>query len=234
MARPWIKLHASMLAHPGIGRLSDSSYRAWITMLLMASQSEDAGAIGTVEDVAWQLRKQPEDIETALKELDGKVTTGNGVLRIRDWDEWQAPTTSTERVRRYRERVSSDTGETLQERSGNAPYIEEKSREETEKNGDVSPGWDKVVDWMARHFGLESVTKKNGEPNAYTGRLIGVAGRIAGTPDAACELLSRWRDSGVSNGAWQYVTVNNAAERLAKWHADSSTDRKSWSAFGEG
>lgn len=104
MSRPWIKLHTAMLHHPGIGRLSDRAHRAWITMLLMAAESEDLGAIGSVADVAWMIHATEQDVDAALGELGGRIVRDGDLLRIRDWGEWQEPVSAAERMRALRSR----------------------------------------------------------------------------------------------------------------------------------
>lgn len=105
MSRPWIKVHASMLHHPGIGRLSDSAYRAWVTCLLMSVTGEELGRCGTVEDVAWQLHWAPEELEAALFEIGDRIRCEEGVLYVRDWSDWQEAESATERQRRHRDKV---------------------------------------------------------------------------------------------------------------------------------
>ena len=105
MSRPWIKVHTIMLHHPGIGRLSDGAYRAWITCLLMAAAGEELGRCGAFEDVAWQMHWSPEQLDAALAEIGDRIRREDGVLYVRDWDEWQERESAKERQRRHRGRL---------------------------------------------------------------------------------------------------------------------------------
>jgi len=102
VARPWIKLHTSMLDHPGIGMLPPDVAWRYVQFLLLAGRADNDGAIGTVASVAWALRCPEADVEAACVALNGRVERRDDVLIVRDWAEWQPPTTSAERVARHR------------------------------------------------------------------------------------------------------------------------------------
>jgi hypothetical protein len=106
-----------MLCHAGIGRVSNATYRAWITMLLMASQGKTPGAVGTVDDVAWMLHGEPDQVRAAVTELGGRIQIDGEQLTVRDWDDWQEPETSTERSRRHRANAAGAADAALQRRS---------------------------------------------------------------------------------------------------------------------
>lgn len=92
MGRPWVKLHTRMLVDPSIGRLSDMAYRRFVEMILLAGDRDSGGVLGSVDDVAWALRCSVDSITTAVADLNGRVKISNdGVLSIRDWDQWQSP-----------------------------------------------------------------------------------------------------------------------------------------------
>jgi len=113
MSRPWVKLHTDMLAHPGTGRLSDSAFRAWVTLLMMAGRVDDEGRAGDVGDLAWYLRWTAEQVDAALTELPGRIQRDGDALTVRDWAEWQAPLDpkGAERQARYKARQASQTPE---------------------------------------------------------------------------------------------------------------------------
>lgn len=130
MARPWIKLYTEMLHDPKVGQLSDSAYRLFVELMLKAGQVDEDGATDTVEALAWELRRQSDDLLNLIWELEegGRLVfldPETQVVYITSWAKRQPPTTSAERVKRHRAKVAAQTERdssehvTLHQRYGN-------------------------------------------------------------------------------------------------------------------
>lgn len=89
------------------------------------------------------------------------------------------------------------------------------------KRNGKQPAWQPVEDWCASRFGAPAVYLRSGRVNAATGKLIGAVGPPAGDdPLRAVQLLTQWERAERGSEQWRFVTVRNAHERFAKWHAD--------------
>jgi len=163
MSRQWVKLHVDMLSHPGTGRLSDSAFRAWVTVLLMAGRVDDDGQAGTVDDLAWQLRWTSEQVDAALAETNGRIIRTGEALQVRDWAEWQAErdTSAAARMARYRERKKATehgvtpvhSAASLHERNVTSPELELELELEPEQRRTEE-----------RHAPIGAVVAPNGKP----------------------------------------------------------------------
>lgn len=110
-ANYWIKLYTEILNDAKMARMSDHLYRRTIELFLMAGDKNQDGILPSLEDMAWTLRTDAEQLETDLVELQhiGILVFDNGWI-VRKFAERQAPVdkTGAERVRRWRERHSSN------------------------------------------------------------------------------------------------------------------------------
>lgn len=115
----WIRLHQNALHNPKIVTLSDRQYRAWTNCLLMAAA--DDGKLPSIRDIACHLRMSVQDAELMISELvevelvDVDVMSGIRTFRMHDWQEHQyISDTSTERVRKFRNKNKCNGDETFQ------------------------------------------------------------------------------------------------------------------------
>lgn len=120
----WVRLHQAAMQNPKLVTLSDRQHRTWINCLLMANA--DDGALPKVRDIACNLRMSIPDAELVLSELvevdliDLSVVSGMRTLRMHDWKTHQyISDTSTERVRKFRNRNNGNGDETLLKRFSN-------------------------------------------------------------------------------------------------------------------
>jgi hypothetical protein len=104
MAR-WFRSYAEKLFNPKVQRLSNSLYRGWEMLLCVACQYD--GVLPPLPDVAFHLRRSPAataKLIEALIEARLLDRTERGI-EPHDWKVWQYQSdSSTERVRRHRER----------------------------------------------------------------------------------------------------------------------------------
>lgn len=107
MATPyWIKLYIEILHDPKMGVLSDRLWRRTIEIFLIAGDYNQKGKLPSLDHMAWMLRMSAEPLESDLVELQKKkiVDYIDGDWYVVNFADRQRKRTSTERVRRYRER----------------------------------------------------------------------------------------------------------------------------------
>lgn len=100
----WIKLYHETLDDAKLGKLDDHLWRRTIEMFLLAGDQNEGGFLPKLEDMAWRLRTEEQDLEGDLRRLESKR-----IIEKRD-DRWfvikfaehQAPMSDKERKRRER------------------------------------------------------------------------------------------------------------------------------------
>ena len=102
----WVKLYHEILHDPKMGRLSDRAWRRVVELYLLAGENDGTGNIPDTADLAWTLRADTDELEAELQELTKidvvrKTETGWFVVHFAAR---QAPSSSTERSRRYRDK----------------------------------------------------------------------------------------------------------------------------------
>ncbi|MGC8880456.1 MAG: hypothetical protein ACP5R2_14665 [Anaerolineae bacterium] len=123
--RRWIKLHTNILDNPTIGRLPWKEKGIWLMLLALAGRIEDydtygelTGKLDTLENVAWHLRCNPEELAPVVErfiQLGLLACDAEGVLSIPNFVVSQATDTPAKRMQRYRQRRKAATA-TAQER----------------------------------------------------------------------------------------------------------------------
>jgi hypothetical protein len=114
MPKPWLCLYRDAILKPKVGKLTLEQLGFWSACLML---SDDDGCIPSHEDMAWQLRLDPETVGNLISSLVRNallfrdVTKSNAerhVFRLHDWDEHQRKSDhdsgGSERQKRFRER----------------------------------------------------------------------------------------------------------------------------------
>ena len=116
-AKYWIKLYHEILDDYKMHRLSDRLWRRTIELFLLAGDLDADGALPDLEEIAFRLRVNPEDLQGEIAELVhiGILTMADDGLVVTQFAARQAASDSTERSRYFRAR---------QARSGNQPMPE--------------------------------------------------------------------------------------------------------------
>ena len=95
------------LNNPKVQQLPASDFKGWVNLLCLAKEFD--GILPPIDDISFRLRLSKRKAEILLKSL-----RFNGLIdgdRMHDWDEMQySSDTSTERVKRYRERQRNVSG----------------------------------------------------------------------------------------------------------------------------
>ena len=106
----WFRFYDDAMHDPKLLRLSDSTYRAWTILLCIASKNE--GVLPQSADIALTLRIKPSIVAAWIAELSscGLLDSVEGSFVPHNWDGRQFKSdTSSERVKRYRERKRNVT-----------------------------------------------------------------------------------------------------------------------------
>jgi hypothetical protein len=121
----WFRMYGEMIHDPKIGRLSDSEFRAWVSLLCLASNANNDGDTGLSQDDAdWAARCNV--TETLHKLLDAKLVTitSKKTIKITNWEKRQFKSDkSNERVKKHRQNKQLEkcnVTETLQKQNSNA------------------------------------------------------------------------------------------------------------------
>lgn len=122
----WFRMYDELLDDPKVQKLPAEDFKAWVNLLALASKN--GGILPGIEDIAFALRRSPNDVETLLERLSNAPHNGGanaGLIDKRNggpngyhyaphgWDKRQYKSDgSTERVKRFRQR-SRNGDETL-------------------------------------------------------------------------------------------------------------------------
>ncbi len=119
----WIRLYREALHDPKIVSLTDRQHRAWINCLMMA---DDDGFLPAMRDVACHMRSTTSEAEQLITDLvevglvDPEVTNGPAKFRLHGWQRRQYKSdTSTQRVRKFRDKDEGNGDETFLKRRRN-------------------------------------------------------------------------------------------------------------------
>jgi DnaD/phage-associated family protein len=100
----WIKLYHEILMDPKMGTLPDRLWRRTIEMFLLAGSTFDNGLLPPLDEIAWHLRANTEELETELIELQkiGILSVLDGQWVVTNFQKRQAPMEKSEYMRRLR------------------------------------------------------------------------------------------------------------------------------------
>jgi len=104
--RYWIKQYIGLLHDHHMAKLDALTWRHAVELFLLAGETGDNGNVGSLENAAWQLRVGEEEMLATLEKLSalGVVHEEQGAWVVSNFVERQRPSTSTERVRAFRQR----------------------------------------------------------------------------------------------------------------------------------
>lgn len=111
--KAWVKLYTEIIEDPDQGTLTLAQRGIWSMLLALAGRIDDrdaegqeTGRLDTPARVAWMLRCSESELAGALPAFEerGMVHLVDGVLHLTHYPQRQAPISSTERVRQFRQR----------------------------------------------------------------------------------------------------------------------------------
>lgn len=142
MSNPWIRLYRASLHNPKTVTLSDRQHRCWHNLLLIA---DDQGELPRARDIACHLRISVSEVEQLLCELveaelvDVAIDKPN-TFRMHDWETHQyASDTSTDRVRKFRNKTKCNDDETFRETQRNVSVTPPDTDTDTDSDTDYVP-----------------------------------------------------------------------------------------------
>jgi len=105
-SRYWLKLYHEILHDPKMGTLSDRLWRRCIEMFLLAGDYDEEGHLPSIEDIAWALRTNADELAQELAELAriGILSKDGNGWYVTKWTERQAAVSGAERMRQLRGR----------------------------------------------------------------------------------------------------------------------------------
>jgi hypothetical protein len=224
----WFRFYDDAVNDPKLLRLSDSMFRAWVTLLCLASKHD--GSLPKTADIALVLRMKAAKVAEWLTVLTaGGLLDCNadGTFTPHNWNARQFKSdVSNERVKRYRERKCNVT-------SGVTVTPPETDTEQIQKQKDSEPigsGADAPIDHRRRLFdeGLSKLARMTGKgPDAvrsFVGKCLKAASDDAVTVlglieeaernqavDPSAWIAARLKPVGIPNGR---RTVQDAARDL--------------------
>ena len=126
----WIKLYHEILRDPKMARLPDRVWRRAIELFLLAGQIEQDGILPEFEDIAWQLRVEPDGLLEDMRTLErhGLLTETEDGWIVTHFATRQGAASNADRVARYRDKKRHDqyTGNEVVTKR----YTEERREEE--------------------------------------------------------------------------------------------------------
>src|SRR3990167_2331293 len=66
---PWIKLYTEILSDPKMGQMTDGLWRRTMELFLLAGKSGNGGYLPSLQDIAWMLRIDTEQLSREIQEL---------------------------------------------------------------------------------------------------------------------------------------------------------------------
>lgn len=120
----YIKLYHEILHDPKMGRLTDNLWRRTIEVFLLAGENGHNGDLPSLENMAWELRLSPEELESnlmTLEKYDIVSLTPTG-WHVTHFEKRQAPIEGKDRVSAHRDRQKKQAyyaEETDETQSGN-------------------------------------------------------------------------------------------------------------------
>lgn len=126
----WFRFYADVLNDPKVQKLPAELFKMWVNILCLAKNNN--GLTGTISDVSFALRETEESVSSAFQALEkaGLLDKYKGSWEPHNWRKRQFKSdTSTDRVKRYRERARNVT-ET-------APETESDTETETDSETDT-------------------------------------------------------------------------------------------------
>lgn len=135
----WIKLYIEILNDPKMGKMPIWLWKRAIELFLLAGENGNDGLLQPVPDIAWRLRITETNLIDSLQALS-EIGVVHETLQgwvVTNFKTRQAPSTSTERVRAFRERGSNETKSSKNKKTETA-VVERSDSESDSESASVS------------------------------------------------------------------------------------------------
>lgn len=121
----WFRFYNRVLNDHKVQSLPAHLFKAWVNCMCIASENEALrGSLPNIEAVAYALRVTILKADATVSALVAArlFEWRNGICYAHDWEEWQFQSdVSTDRVKRFRERLRNVSETEDETKSGNAP-----------------------------------------------------------------------------------------------------------------
>jgi len=118
--KTWVRLYTALPSNRKVQSLPPILFKFWVNCLAFAGQND--GELPLFEDIAWELREKPRNVENwmhalvmaRLVEVEDGGAEDLQIYRMHDWKEHQyefgkTPTPEAERMRKLRERRANSS-----------------------------------------------------------------------------------------------------------------------------
>jgi hypothetical protein len=214
MSNPWIRLYRASLHNPKTVTLSDRQHRCWHNLLLIA---DDRGELPRARDIACHLRMSVSEVEQLLCELveaelvDVAIDKPN-TFRMHDWETHQyASDTSTDRVRKFRNKNKCNDDETFLKRDVTVTVTPPEAEPDTDSDTDYVPSPSLGMPREAKEQGFNSSFGRKGG-RSVSDRLKAKAEGL-GLDVAALEARALAPDVRIPNALFRKLVVNDVRGR---------------------
>lgn len=203
----WFRFYAEAMRNPKVLKLSDRDFRLWVRLLAIASEND--GRIPCDDDLKAVLMMRLDHLSCSLKRLASVslIDVVGGGYVPHNWDKYQYNSdTSTERVRKYREKrnVSKPLHET-------AP--------DTDTDTEVRDSSSKVESERPREGLFGNDAPEVAPPDSLLADVMEEMGMYTVPADAG-DMLKRWRQEGCDPKEHILPAIKRVMERVRYRGAD--------------
>jgi hypothetical protein len=222
----WFRLYDDVLNDPKVQKLSGETFKLWINVLCIASKH--GGVLPNLDDLAFQLRLPTLVCKTEIDTLKAAgLIDGDKKLKPHGWEKRQYKSdTSTERVKRFRERYSN-VAETVNE-TGPDTDTETDTETETKQNikrvisprgSRLSPDWQPSSEEQdfARQLGIDPYTEADRFRDYWTAQ--------AGQRANKANWTATWRNW-CRNARPTKPTASTMASELLAWAKEKDDEQR--------
>lgn len=116
----WLRLHHSMLDSVKVQSLSPGQFKAWVNLMVIASENTPRGTLPSIKQIAFRLHLRPDQTASNVDALvmQGLIERSEGGYQMHDWHDWQKESDDVaQRVKKWRDskcNVTRNVTETVQ------------------------------------------------------------------------------------------------------------------------
>lgn len=219
----WFRLYDDVLNDPKVQRLDGDTFKFWINMLCIASKR--GGVLPSIEDMAFEMRVS---VLVCTMKIDALKTAGlvDGDKRLRPhgWEKRQYKSdTSTERVKRFRER-SSNVAVTVDE---TGPDTDTETEQKQRNKRVIMPRGTRLSEtWVPSEDDLSFARQLGVDGNSEAERFRDYWIAQPGQKGTKVNWTSTWRNWCRNAKPTRASTVNSMVNELLEWSKDKENESR--------
>ena len=221
----WFRLYDEVLNDPKVQRLAGDTFKFWINVLCIASKH--GGVLPSIEDMAFELRVSVAVCTSEINVLkQAGLIDGDKRLRPHGWDKRQYKSdTSTERVKRFRER-SSNVAVTVDETGPDTEAdTEQKQIQKYDKVIMRSKGSRLSEDWVPSNEEQDFARQLGIDPTSEADRFRDYWIAQPGQKGVKTNWSSTWRNWCRNAKPTKTTKLDTQADRLLAWAKEQDEQR---------